>query len=87
MRAGDTLLDRFIPQPDLRKRFEITIRAPARLVMAAAVDVDMQSPPLAKAVFRLREKLMGASPAARRSGTARPRVSIRSRGIATVSPG
>lgn len=62
MSAGADPLDRFIPEPDVRQRFEIAIGAPARLVKAEAVDFDMQAPPLARAVLRLREKLMGASP-------------------------
>lgn len=59
--ASTDPLDRFIPRPDVRERFEITIRAPAGVVMAEAVDFDLQSPPLVRAVFRLRERLMGAS--------------------------
>lgn len=52
------LLDRFIPHPDISERFEITIDAPAELVMDVAVNFDMQSPPLVKAIFRLREVIM-----------------------------
>jgi hypothetical protein len=54
------LLDRFIPRPDVRERFETTIRAPAALVMQVATDFDMQSLPAVKAIFRLREALLGA---------------------------
>lgn len=61
MSANNVPLDRFIPRPDVRERFEITIRAPAGIVMAEAVNFDMQSPPPVRAVFRLREKLMGAT--------------------------
>jgi hypothetical protein len=59
-------LDRFIPQPDVRERFEIVIDAPADLVMQVAADFDMQSLPIVKAIFRLRERLMGAAPGAPR---------------------
>jgi hypothetical protein len=55
------LLDRFIPRPDVRERFETTIRAPAALVMDVAANFDMQSLPAVKAVFRLREALLGAT--------------------------
>jgi hypothetical protein len=55
------LLDRFIPQPDVRERFETTIRAPAALVMQVATGFDMQSLPAVRAIFRLREALLGAS--------------------------
>jgi hypothetical protein len=54
------LLDRFIPQPDVRERFETTIGAPAELVMQVATDFDMQSAPAVRAIFRLREALLGA---------------------------
>lgn len=56
------LLDRFIPKPDVRERFEITIRAPAALVLRTAAEFDMQSLPAVKAIFRLRELLLGAGP-------------------------
>jgi len=63
------LLDRFIPHPDVRERFEITIAAPAELVMEVAVNFDMQSPPLVKAIFRLREVIMRSG----RDAARRPR--------------
>ena len=59
-------LDRFIPRPDVTERFEISIRAPARLVMDVASNFDMQSLPLVRAIFWLREKVM-------RSGRHAPR--------------
>jgi hypothetical protein len=55
------LLDRFIPRPDARERFETTIRAPAALVMQVATGFDMQSLPAVRAIFRLRGALLGAS--------------------------
>jgi hypothetical protein len=58
-------LDPFIPAPDVRERFSVEIRAPAALVMEEARSFDLQSLPLVKLVFRLRERLMGASPAPR----------------------
>jgi hypothetical protein len=54
------LLDRFIPTPDVRERFETTIRAPADVVMQVAADFDMQSIPAVRAIIRLREALLGA---------------------------
>jgi hypothetical protein len=53
-------LDRFIPHADVAERFETTVRAPAALVMQVATDFDMQSAPAVKAIFRLREALLGA---------------------------
>jgi len=60
------LLDRYIPRPDVRERFETTVRAPAALVMEVAAHFDMQSLPAVKAIFRLREVLMGSSAGADR---------------------
>lgn len=66
MNAEASTLDRFIPRPDVRERFAIRVRAPADVVMAEALNFDLQSPPLVRLVFRLREKLMGASATERR---------------------
>jgi hypothetical protein len=55
------LLDRFIPAPDVRERFETTIHAPAAVVMQVAADFDMQSVRAVRAIFRLREALLGAT--------------------------
>jgi len=54
------LLDRFIPDPDITERFETTIEAPADVVMQVAVGFDMQSVPAVRAIFRLRDALLGA---------------------------
>jgi hypothetical protein len=54
-------LDRFIPHPDIRERFQTTIRAPAEVVMEVARDFDMQSLPLVRAIFRLRSLLLRAA--------------------------
>ena len=53
-------LDAFIPNPDVRERFPTTIHAPAGLVMEVATGFDLRSPPLSRALFRLREILMRA---------------------------
>lgn len=66
-RRGRVLpLDTFIPDPDIRERFSVTIEAPAALVMQVATTIDMQSLPIVRATFRLREILM-------RAGTPPPR--------------
>lgn len=54
------VIDRFIPAPDVRERFETTVRAPAAVVMQVAASYDMQSHPVVQAIFRLRELLLGA---------------------------
>jgi hypothetical protein len=66
MSTGSSPLDRFIPRPDVRERFETTIRAPADLVMEIASGFDMQSLPLVKAIFWMREKVMRAGSSAPR---------------------
>ena len=60
------LLDRFIPQPDIRKRHQITIRAPAAFVLHWARELDIQSIPLVRAIFSLRTRLLGAKVVPRR---------------------
>jgi hypothetical protein len=64
--AGPVPLERFIPHPDVRERFETTIRAPADLVMEVAGEFDMQSLPAVRIIFRLREKLTRATRSAPR---------------------
>jgi hypothetical protein len=53
-------LDAFIPVADARERYALTVRAPAPLVYQLAHDFDMQSVPLVRGIFRLREGLMGS---------------------------
>jgi hypothetical protein len=60
-------LDRFIPDPDVRERFETTVQAPAGVVMDVATAFDMQSVPAAKAIFWLREKFLRSAPHAPRT--------------------
>ncbi|MGZ9031372.1 MAG: hypothetical protein ACXW2G_08365 [Burkholderiaceae bacterium] len=62
---GSALLDRFIAHPDIRERFETTIRAPAPVVMQVATNFDMQSIAAVRWIFRLRERLLGAQTGAR----------------------
>ena len=52
----------FIPAFDARERFAVTVRAPAQLVDQVARAFDMQSIPLVRAIFRMREWLMGVTP-------------------------
>ena len=55
-------LDPFIPQPDIRERFDTAIGAPASLVMDIAANFDIQSLALVHAIFWLRAMLMRATP-------------------------
>jgi len=54
------VLDRFIPRFDVRERHEITIKAPAGVVLEVARSFDMQSIPLVRFIFWLRGRLLGA---------------------------
>lgn len=66
MQVDPAPLDRFVPRPDVRERFEIRVDAPADLVMDVAAGFDMRSLPAVKAIFWLREKFMRAAPTAPR---------------------
>jgi len=55
------LLERFVPHPDVRERFETTIRAPAALALQVAADFDMQSVGAVRVVFGLRDALLGTT--------------------------
>ncbi len=54
------LLDRFIPKPDKGKRQGTLVRAPADLVLEVARNFDLQSIPLVRTIFWLRNKLLRA---------------------------
>ncbi len=67
---GSPVLDRFIPCPDARERFETVVKAPAPAMLDVACTTDLQSLPLVRAIFRARERLMRVAPTEvpRRSG-------------------
>jgi hypothetical protein len=81
MDSASLPLERFIPDPEVKERFETTIRAPAHLVMEIAVHFDMQSVKLVKVIFWLRERLVRASP----SRTSK--VAVHSRGNEIIGMG
>ena len=58
----DEHLDRFMPRPDIAERHHIHIDAPAETTLAVASDIDLMDAPLARAIFRAREALLGATP-------------------------
>ena len=64
--ASSSPLDPFIPRPDVAERFTTTVRAPADVVFDVACTIDLQSLPLVRAIFRMREILMRAKPPAPR---------------------
>ncbi len=57
------LIERFIPQADVRECHETIVHAPADLVFDIAEHFDLQSIPLVRAIFWLRGKMMGSRPA------------------------
>jgi len=66
-----TVLDRFVPDPDVGGRHEITIRAPADFVLENARNLDLQSIRMVRFLFWLRAKLLGAQ-----MPVARPRTGL-----------
>lgn len=59
-------IERFVPSPDIRERFQTDIRAPRDLVMEVASSFDLQSIRLVRAIFWFREKIMRVHRAAPR---------------------
>ena len=57
---GASLLERFIPKPEVTARHEILIRAPAEIVMDVARNMDMQSVPPFRFLIRMRGFLLRA---------------------------
>jgi hypothetical protein len=66
---ADPLLDRFMPTYDVTERHHIDIAAPADVTFAAACEQDLMALPIARAIFRAREVLLGSE----RNVTTRPR--------------
>lgn len=61
----DSLLDRFIPQPEVTEHHQIAVHAPADVVMAAAKGLELLKSPIIRAIFRAREVALGGEPDAR----------------------
>jgi hypothetical protein len=62
----DALLDRFMPIYDIAERHHVRVNAPAAVTLAAAREADMQANGLVRAIFRMREVILGATAHARR---------------------
>lgn len=58
--ARQSVASRFIPIPDVRERFETTVRAPAELVSDVARGFDLQSMALVRFIFWARARLLRA---------------------------
>jgi hypothetical protein len=59
-----SVLDRFIPDPDLQIRHKIMVRAPAALVFETAQTFDLRTALLVRAIFWVRGVILGAKAAA-----------------------
>ena len=59
----DPLLDQFMPVCEVAERHHIRIAAPAEVTFAAACEQDLMALPVARAIFKAREVLLGSQPA------------------------
>jgi hypothetical protein len=60
--SEDPLLDRFMPSYDVAERHHIRVGAPAEITLAAAGEADLLQSPIASAIFRAREVMLGSEP-------------------------
>jgi hypothetical protein len=58
----NSLLDRFIPAPEVVEHHRVSIAAPADAVMVAAKEMRLLRSPIVRGVIRLRELAMGGRP-------------------------
>jgi len=58
----DSLLDRFIPDPEVVEHHQIAIDAPADLVMTTAKEMQLLNSPIIRGIIRLREMALGGQP-------------------------
>ena len=63
---GSTLLDRFIPAPEVAEHHQVRIAAPADVVLATAKGLQLLNSGLVRAVFKLRAIVLGGRPDSRR---------------------
>lgn len=61
----DSLLDRFIPEPEVLEHHQIAIHAPADVVLATAKEMELLKSPVVRAIIRARELALGGEPDAR----------------------
>ena len=60
--AKDSLLDAFIPEPEVLEHHKIAINAPADVVMTSAKQLELLKSPMIRAIFRARELALGGEP-------------------------
>ena len=83
----DSLLDQFMPNYDVVTRHERCIDAAPEDVLAAARQMDMLASPLARAIFRTRELVLGAAGAPRAARTLMEEVTALGWGVLADVPG
>jgi hypothetical protein len=83
----DLLLDQFMPVYDVVTRHERRIDAAPEDVLAAARQMDMLGAPVARAIFRTRELVLGATGAPRAARTQREEVTAMGWGVLADVPG
>ena len=66
---ADPLLNRFMPVYDIVERHSIQVGAPADVTFGAACEVDLMQSPIARAIFKGRDIILGSRP----DDTPRPR--------------
>lgn len=61
----DSVLDPFIPEPEVVEHHQIAINAPADVVIASAKQLELLKSPVIRAIFRARELALGGAPDSR----------------------
>lgn len=59
----DLILNALLPGYEIVERHSIAVDAPANITFATACAIDLEDSRLARAIFRARERLLGATPA------------------------
>ena len=68
--AKDSLLDQFIPDPEIVEHHQIDVAAPADIVMTTAMEMEFLKSPVIRAIVKARELALGGEPDRREHPTA-----------------
>ena len=60
--AEDSLIDNFIPEPEVVEHHQIGVNAPADIVLDTAKEMEVLNSPVVRALIRLRELALGGEP-------------------------
>lgn len=60
--AKDSLLDNYIPEPEVLEHHQIAISAPADVVIESAKQLELLESPVIRAIFKARELALGGEP-------------------------